>query len=132
MTKPVEELILPDDIHYYEEHTWVKTEDNLVKVGISDFAQDNLGSIIFIELPNVGESFSKGDEFGQAESAETVSALYMPISGEIVAINSLLEETPQTVNESPYGGGWMIVVKPSNLDEVASLLTKNKYIDLIK
>ncbi|GAB6181290.1 glycine cleavage system protein GcvH [Desulfotomaculum defluvii] len=132
MTKPLDELTFPNDIHYFEEHTWVRIENDLVKIGISDFAQDNLGNIIFIELPNAGEIYSKGDEFGQAESAKTVSALYMPISGVIVAVNTILEEGPQTVNESPYEEGWMIKVKPSNLADVGSLLSKDEYIHLIK
>lgn len=132
MTKPIEELTFLNDIHYFHEHTWAKVEGDLVKVGITDFAQDSLGNIIFVELPNAGERYSKGDEFGQAESAKTVSALYMPISGEIVEVNSELEEAPQNVNEDPYGAGWMIVVKPSNPEEIKELLAKEDYLSQIK
>ncbi len=132
MTKPIAELTFLSEIHYFHEHTWANVEGDLVKVGITDFAQDSLGNIIFVELPNVGETYSKGDEFGQAESAKTVSALYMPVSGEIVEVNSQLEEAPQHVNEDPYGAGWMIVVKPSNLDEIKELLTKEDYLNQIK
>ncbi|ABO49145.1 glycine cleavage system H protein [Desulforamulus reducens MI-1] len=132
MTKPITELTFLNGIHYFHEHTWAKVEGDLVKVGITDFAQDSLGNIIFVELPNEGETFSKGDEFGQAESAKTVSALYMPVSGEIVEVNSELEEAPQNVNEDPYGSGWMIIVKPSNLDEVKELLSKEEYLNQIK
>lgn len=132
MTKAITELNFINDIFYFHEHTWAKVEGNLVKIGITDFAQDQLGNVIFVELPNAGESYSKGDEFGQAESAKTVSALYMPVSGEIVEVNSELEETPQKVNEDPYDAGWMIIVKPSNLDEIKELLDKEDYLAQIK
>ncbi|GAB6178711.1 glycine cleavage system protein GcvH [Desulfotomaculum defluvii] len=132
MTKPIAELNFIDNIFYFHEHTWAKVEGNLVKVGITDFAQDQLGSIIFVELPNAGENYSKNDEFGQAESAKTVSALYMPVSGKIVEVNSELEEAPQNVNEDPYVAGWMIVVEPSNLDELKELLNKEDYLNQIK
>ncbi|ABO48911.1 glycine cleavage system H protein [Desulforamulus reducens MI-1] len=131
MTKSAEELTFLDNIHYYKEHTWAMVEGNQLKIGITDFAQDNLGNIIFVELPNAGESFDKGEEFGQAESAKTVSALYMPISGEIIDVNNQLEDAPQNVNEDPYGTGWMIIVKPNNISEVSELLTKEEYINLI-
>ena len=132
MTKPIEELAFLNDLHYFHEHTWAKVEGDLIKVGITDFAQDRLGSIIFVELPNPGETYDQGDEFGQAESAKTVSALYMPVSGEIVEVNSLLEEAPQNVNEAPYGAGWMVIVKPSNPAEVKELLSKEEYLKQIK
>lgn len=131
MTKAIQDLTLLSDIHYFHEHTWAKVEDDVVKVGITDFAQDSLGNIIFIELPNAGETYDKGDEFGQAESAKTVSALYMPVSGEIVEVNSELEEAPQRVNEDPYGAGWMIIIKPRNLDEIKELLSKEDYLKQI-
>ena len=132
MTKAISELNFIDDLLYFHEHTWAKVEGDVVKVGITDFAQDQLGNIIFVELPNAGETYSKGDEFGQAESAKTVSALYMPVSGEIVEINATLEEAPETVNEDPYAAGWMIVVKPSNMDELKELLSKEAYLNQIK
>lgn len=132
MTKAISELNFIDDLLYFHEHTWAKVEGELVRVGITDFAQDQLGNIIFVELPNAGETYSKGEEFGQAESAKTVSALYMPVSGEIVEVNSELEEAPQNVNEDPYDAGWMIMVKPSNLDEIKELLSKENYLEQIK
>lgn len=132
MTKAITELNFIEDILYYHEHTWAKEEDGLVKIGITDFAQDQLGNIIFVELPNAGETYGEGDEFGQAESAKTVSALYMPVSGEIVEVNRELEEAPQNVNEDPYNAGWMIVVKPSNIDELKKLLSKDDYLNKIK
>ncbi|GAB6179628.1 glycine cleavage system protein GcvH [Desulfotomaculum defluvii] len=132
MTKAITELNFIEDILYYPEHTWAKEEDGLVKVGITDFAQDQLGNIIFVELPNAGETYSEGDEFGQAESAKTVSALYMPVSGEIVEVNTELEEAPQKVNEDPYNTGWMIVVKPSNFDELKKLLSREGYLNMVR
>lgn len=132
MTKPIAELTFPTDIYYFHEHTWAKVEDSLVRVGITDFAQDSLGDIIFVELPNAGETYDQGEEFGQAESAKTASALYMPVSGEIVQINSALEEAPQKVNRDPYGDGWMIMIKPDNMDEINQLLTKEDYLKQIE
>ncbi|WP_031513805.1 glycine cleavage system protein GcvH [Desulfofalx alkaliphila] len=129
--KQIAELTFLDDIYYFEEHTWAKLEGDTVRVGITDFAQDNLGDIIFIELPQVGESFDKGEEFGQAESAKTVSSLYMPVSGEIVEVNDQLEDAPENVNSSPYQEGWMIVVKARDPEELKNLLSKDDYIKMI-
>lgn len=130
--KSKDELNFRDDIFYFEEHTWAKIEDGKVKVGITDYAQDQLGDIIFIQLPEVGAEFQKGDEFGQAESAKTVSQLYMPIGGKIIETNETLENDPELVNNSPYDEGWMIVIEPNDLKEVDSLLTKDLYIKLLK
>lgn len=132
MTKPVKELVFRDDILYSDKHTWAKVEGDLVRIGITDFAQDQLGDIIFVELPNSGETYSKDDTFGQAESAKSVSSLYMPLSGTIVEVNTLLEDSPQSVNEEPYDKGWMIVVKYSSSDELAELLSKADYMNQIK
>lgn len=130
--KQLDELTFLDDIHYFDEHTWAKVEGDTVRVGITDFAQDNLGDIIFIELPEVGDSFDKGEEFGQAESAKTVSPLYMPIGGEIISVNEDLEGSPENVNSEPYGIGWMIVVKPNDINEVNELLSKEGYISFLQ
>ncbi|MBW1660033.1 MAG: glycine cleavage system protein GcvH, partial [Deltaproteobacteria bacterium] len=105
--KELNELILPDDVRFTEEHEWARKEGENVRVGISDYAQDQLGDIVFVELPEVGSSFSKGDEFGTVESVKTVSELYMPIGGEVVAINEELADHPEYVNTDPYGKGWM-------------------------
>ncbi|MGI6227749.1 MAG: glycine cleavage system protein GcvH [Peptococcales bacterium] len=119
-------------ISYHEEHTWAKVDGNKVIVGISDYAQDQLGEIIFIELPELDAEFEQGEVFGQAESAKTVSALYMPVSGKIVAVNEELESDPEIVNNDPYEAGWMIAVEPKDLKEIDSLLTKEGYISLLK
>ncbi len=126
--KEISELILPEDIRYTEDHEWARQEGDMVRVGISDYAQDQLGDIVFVELPAVGDSFNKGDEFGTVESVKTVSELYMPLSGEVVAINEELADHPEYVNTDPYGKGWMIEIKPSALDEWDSLLDKDAYL----
>jgi glycine cleavage system H protein len=125
--KKVAEMTFPPNLCYCKEHTWAKVEGDQIKVGISDFAQDQLGDIIFIELPRVGDIFAKGKEFGSAESAKTVSALYMPVSGQIVAVNTAIEDAPDLVNTDPYGAGWMIVVKPVNTSDIEDLLTNAQY-----
>ncbi len=125
--KSVEELNFPSEIRYHKEHTWAKVEGSQVKVGISDFAQDQLGDIIFIELPQVGDAFLQGKEFGTAESAKSVSALFMPIGGKIVAVNAEIEDSPELVNRDPYGDGWMIVIQPDDIKELDGLLTNEQY-----
>jgi len=125
--KRVEEVYLPDNISYYEEHTWVSRDGDDYRIGITDFAQDQLGEIIFIELPEVGTSYRKGQAFGCAESTKSVSGLYMPISGEIVQIHSAVSDNPELVNEDAYGDGWMILVKPANCEDVQGLLSAESY-----
>jgi len=121
-----------NDIYHYNEHTWAKVEDDQIRIGITDFAQDQLGEILFIELPSIGDEFNQGDAFGQAESAKNVSALYMPISGKILSINEELESTPEIVNNDPYETGWMITVKPSDLTQLNGLLTREGYISMLQ
>jgi len=130
--KQIEELTFLDSICYHKEHTWAKVEGDQVKVGISDYAQDQLGDIIFIELPDIGDVIDKGEVFGQAESAKTVSSLYMPVSGEIIEVNENVIDSPENVNEDPYGEGWMIVIKPKDLEEVKDLLSNDGYISFLK
>ena len=122
-----EDLKFPTDIRYHKEHTWAKVENGQIKVGISDFAQDQLGDIIFVELPQVGDAFLQGKEFGSAESAKSVSALFMPVSGKIVAVNAEIEDAPDLVNKDPYGAGWMIVIQPNDMKELDGLLTNEQY-----
>lgn len=130
--KEIDQLNLPDNLRYSKNHEWAKVEGNKVKIGIDDYAQDQLGDIVFVELPEVGATFSKGDEFGTVESVKAVSELFMPIGGEILAINTALEETPEHVNNRPYEDGWMIEIKPSNVAEMDALLDKEAYIKLLK
>ncbi len=130
--KEIDELNLPDDLHYSKDHEWARLEGDKVIIGIDDYAQDQLGDIVFVELPEVGATFSKGEEFGTVESVKAVSELFMPIGGEILAINSALEETPEQVNNSPYNEGWMIEVKSSDVAEMDALMDKDAYIKMLK
>ena len=104
----------------------------IVTIGINDYAQDQLGEIVFVELPGIGDKFSKGDEFGSVESVKAVSEIYIPISGEIVEINQALEDAPELVNQSCYKDGWLIKVKPGNASEFDSLMDKAAYLDMLK
>lgn len=132
MSKEISDLILPDDVRYTDDHEWAKQEGENVKVGITDYAQDQLGDIVFVELPEVGSSFDKGEEFGTLESVKAVSELYMPIGGEIVAANEALADTPELVNSEPYTGAWMIAIKPSDSSEVDALMDKSAYLNTLK
>ena len=124
-------MSVPKDFKYSAEHEWVKNEDGNVRIGITHFAQSELGDIVFVELPQVGDEIKAGDAFGSVESVKTVSELYAPISGKVVEVNTELEDSPEFVNESPYENAWMIVVEPSDVSEVDSLLTPEKYEELI-
>ncbi len=130
--KELNELSFPDDVRYAESHEWARSEGDRVKVGITDYAQDQLGDIVFVELPEVGETFDKGEEFGTVESVKAVSELYLPVAGEVVAVNSSLEESPEKVNNTPYGDGWMIEVKADNPSELDGLMSKEAYLETLK
>jgi glycine cleavage system H protein len=117
----------PKDLRYSEEHEWVKVEDGKVRIGITHFAQSELGDIVFVELPQVGDEIKTNEPFGSVESVKTVSELYAPISGKVVEVNSGLEDSPEFVNESPYENAWMIVVEPTDVSEVDSLMTSEQY-----
>lgn len=129
--KELHELNLPDDLFYTKEHEWAKADGELVLIGISDYAQDQLGDIVFVEMPEVGDSFNGGDEFGTLESVKAVSELYIPISGEIVEVNEELEDTPELINQDPYGG-WIIKVKPENMEELQELLDRDSYLKVLE
>ncbi|MDX2441383.1 MAG: glycine cleavage system protein GcvH [Desulfobacterales bacterium] len=130
--KEIDELNLPDDLRYAKDHEWARLEGDKVVIGIDDYAQDQLGDIVFVELPEVGTTFSKGEEFGTVESVKAVSELFMPIGGEVLAINTTLEETPEHVNNQPYENGWMIEIKPSDVAEMDVLMDKEAYIKMLK
>jgi len=129
--KDIQELNLPADIRYSNDHEWAKLEGDTVKVGISDYAQDALGDIVFVELPEVGDTLGAGDEFGTLESVKAVSELYLPIGGEIVAVNSELEDSPELINQDPYGG-WIIEIKPDDSGDIDKLLDREAYLELLK
>ncbi|MDR6999551.1 glycine cleavage system protein GcvH [Neobacillus niacini] len=121
----------PKDLRYSEEHEWVKVEGEKVRVGITDFAQHELGDIVFVELPEVGDEISADQPFGSVESVKTVSELYAPVSGKIVEINEDLSDNPEYVNESPYEKAWMIVVEVSDSSELDKLMTAEQYEEMI-
>ena len=122
----------PKELRYSEEHEWVKVEGEKVRVGITDFAQSELGDIVFVELPEVGDEISADEPFGSVESVKTVSELYAPISGKVVEVNEDLNDSPEFVNESPYEKAWMIVVEPSDNSEVDKLMTAEQYEEMTK
>ena len=130
--KELSELSFPDDLKYTEDHEWSKLENDKVTIGICDYAQDQLGDGVFVELPQVGDTFDKGQEFGTVESVKAVSELFIPLGGDVTAINESLEDTPELVNSEPYAGGWMVKIKPADMADLDALLTKDAYLDVLK
>ena len=124
-------MIVPEELFYTKEHEWAKIEDNIAIVGITDFAQSQLGDIIFIEFPNIGDEFKKDDVFGEIEAVKTVSELYIPLSGKITEINLELEDSPEKVNSDPYGDGWIIKVELSRMHEKSNLMKPSAYKEII-
>jgi len=118
---------LPSELLYSKEHEWVRKEGSDVRIGITDFAQSELGDIVFVELPEVGDTIEVNEPFGSVESVKTVSELYAPVSGTVVEVNEDLEDNPEYVNESPYEQAWMIVVEPSDDAELDDLLSDKEY-----
>ncbi|MFB0560561.1 MAG: glycine cleavage system protein GcvH [Candidatus Lokiarchaeia archaeon] len=129
----VEDVNIPDDLLYIEEHQWAKIEGENIRVGITDYAQKSLRDIVYVELPDSGTEVDNMSEFGSIESVKAVSELYAPVSGEIVEVNSELEDAPELVNEDPYGKGWMVLIKASKLDEEkGNLLTAEDYAKIVE
>jgi glycine cleavage system H protein len=124
-------MSLPKDLRYSEEHEWVKVEGEKVRIGITDFAQSELGDIVFVELPAEGDEIEADEPFGSVESVKTVSELYAPISGKVVEVNEELDDSPEFVNESPYDKAWMIVVEPANPSKLEELMTAEQYEGMI-
>lgn len=122
----------PKELRYSEEHEWVKVEGEKVRIGITDFAQSELGDIVFVELPEVGDEIQADEPFGSVESVKTVSELYAPISGKVVEINEDLDDSPEFVNESPFEKAWMIVIEPANAGDIENLMTAEQYEEMIK
>jgi len=121
---------IPENLNYTEEHEWVgPIENGGVKVGITDYAQDSLSDVVFVELPNVGDEYNQGDVMAVAESVKAASDIYAQVSGKIVSINDKLEESPELINESPYEFGWMVVIEPEG--ELEGLLDSNSYREVI-
>jgi glycine cleavage system H protein len=122
---------VPGNLKYTKDHEWLKAEGDEALVGISDYAQHELGDIVFIEVETVGEILQKGESFGTIEAVKTVSDMYMPVSGEILAFNDALIAKPETLNQDPYEAGWVIRIKINNLDEISQLLSAADYSALI-
>ncbi len=118
---------IPEDLSYTSEHEWINVENDLVILGITDFAQEALGEIVYIELPGEGDEVVKGESFGAVESTKSVSDLYSPVTGEVVEINEVLLDSPELVNEDPYGDAWMIKVRVSDEPELEGLLDYEEY-----
>ncbi len=122
---------LPEDLKYTKEHEWVRVDGDVCEIGVTDFAQSELGDIVFVELPEVGATLTADETFGVAESVKTVSDLYSPVSGEVTGINDELMDSPELVNKSPYDDGWMIQVEMSDQSELGNLMSAGEYKKLI-
>jgi len=122
---------IPDNLKFTENHEWIRVEGDEAYVGITDFAQSELGDIVYIEIETVGETINKSESFGSVEAVKTVSDIFMPVSGEILEKNDALEDKPEIVNTDPYTDGWMIKIKMTNPSELDELLDANQYKDLI-
>lgn len=122
---------IPDTLKYTKDHEWVKVEGNIATVGITEFAQRELGDIVFVEIETEGEEVEQGEVFGTVEAVKTVSDLFMPVSGTVSEVNADLEDAPETVNQDPYGGGWMIKIEVSDESQLADLLSADDYKEVI-
>ncbi len=122
---------IPDNLKYTDDHEWLKVEGDEAYVGITEYAQSELGDIVFIEVETEGETLKKGEAFGTIEAVKTVSDMFMPISGEVITFNETLESEPEKVNQSPYDEGWIIKIKITNAKEIDNLLDANAYKELI-
>ena len=122
---------VPNDLLYTSDHEWVSVEGNVATIGITDFAQSELGDIVFVEFPELNSTVEKGQSTGSIEAVKTVADLYMPISGTVIAVNENLDKNPEAVNDTPYDDGWMVKIEITNQDEISDLLAFTAYYDLI-
>ena len=123
---------VPENLHYSKDHEWVRVEGKVAVVGITDYAQDSLGDVVYVELPKAGEEFAAHESFGSVESVKAVSEIFTPVSGKVAEANDSLNDEPEKVNQDPYGEGWMIKIKMTSAGEVDSLLTAAEYEDFTK
>ncbi len=123
---------VPENLHYSKDHEWVRVEGDLAIIGITDHAQEQLGDVVYVELPKAGETFAANESFGSVESVKAVSEIFTPVSGEISEVNDSLNDEPEKVNHDPYNNGWMIKIRMSTPGEVDSLLTAAEYEDFTK
>ena len=126
--KKIEEIQLPEELRYSPDHEWVRPEGDLARVGLTDYAQDQLGDIVYVELPSIGAHIAQGAVFATVESVKSVSECFMPLAGEVAAVNVPLADNPVLLNQSPYGDGWMVMVKPDDPSAVSQLLTAAGYL----
>ncbi len=122
---------IPQELKYTKDHEWIRVEGGVATIGVTDFAQSELGDIVYVEIESEGDDLERGDVFGTVEAVKTVSDLFMPVSGKVIEVNSDLEATPETVNDDPYGNGWMIKVEISDAGEIDSALSADDYKSLI-
>ncbi|MDV4116309.1 glycine cleavage system protein GcvH [Elizabethkingia anophelis] len=120
----------PNDIKYSKEHTWIRVQDGIGVIGITEFAQNELGEIVYADLPNIGYSFQQNEVFGSVEAVKTVSDLFMPVSGKIIETNQLLLNEPTLINSEPFENGWLMKIEIKNIAELENLLTSNQYREL--
>ena len=130
--KGIQEIQLPEELRYSPDHEWVRPEGDLARVGLTDYAQDQLGDIVYVELPSVGAHIAQGAVFATVESVKSVSECFMPLAGEVAAVNGRLADNPVLLNQSPYGDGWMVMVKPDDPAAVSQLLTAEAYLTRLK
>ena len=123
MAKTAAEINLPAELKYTDEHIWARVEGDEIVVGVSDYAQDQLGEVVYVEVPGEGDTFGAGEEFGEVESIKSVNKLFMPVAGEVTAVNGELDGTPTLLNSSCYGDGWIIRVKPEDMASLEALLS---------
>ena len=126
-TKPIEQLIFSDEVRYSKEHAWARRTGDRLVVGISDFAQDQLGDVIFVELPQAGDRFDSNAEFGMVESAKASNDLFMPVGGAVTLANTDLEDSPGLINSEPYDGGWLLEIEPADPSEFDRLMSSAEY-----
>jgi glycine cleavage system H protein len=127
MMKKIEEIHLPEELRYSPDHEWVRLEGDLARVGLTDYAQDQLGDVVYVELPALGARIKQGAVFATVESVKSVSECFLPLAGEVVAVNAPLADDPALLNQSPYGDGWMIQIRPEDPAAAGMLLTAERY-----
>lgn len=123
---------IPEELRYSKDHEWVQVEGEIATIGITDYAQESMGDVVFVELPNEGDNFNAHDAFGSVESVKAVSEIFTPVGGEVVGTNEDLNDTPEVVNDDPYGDAWMVKVKMNNPGELDSLLSSEEYEEYLK
>ena len=123
--------MIPENLRYTEEHEWVRLQGDTAEIGITHFAQDQLGDIVYVEMPEIGDIFEKGDEFGTLESVKAVSEIYMPVGGEVVAVNEALIDTPELINQDPYGA-WIVEIRATDVGEYDELMSAEDYIEMLR